>query len=74
MVIGMEVAEALKRAVAPAGTSVGSATLSFFAHSLPVLQWFSAAVAIVSGVLAIAWVAIQIRDRIKRGHSGVTSR
>lgn len=55
----------LKRAVAPAATSVSSTIVSFFVQSLPMVQWLSAAVAIVSGVLAIVWVVIQIRDRLR---------
>jgi hypothetical protein len=55
----------LKRAVAPAATSAGSTVVSFFAYSLPVVQWLSAVIAIVSGVLAIVWVVIQIRDRLR---------
>jgi hypothetical protein len=56
----------LKHAVAPAATSVGTSMLSFFASTLPVVQWLSAAVAVVSGLFAIVWVGIQIRDRISK--------
>jgi tellurite resistance protein TehA-like permease len=56
----------ISKAVAPASVSVSSTVLSFFATSLPILQGVSAIVAIVSGVLAIVWVVIQIRDRFKK--------
>lgn len=60
----------IKRAVAPAATSVGSTIVSFFVQSLPFVQWLSAAVAVVSGVLAIVWVLVQIHDRFATREEG----
>jgi hypothetical protein len=59
------VIETIKGAVTPAAASIGSAALSFFANTLPTVQWISAAVAIVSGLFAITWVGIQIHDRLR---------
>jgi len=42
--------------------SAGSALVSFFAYTLPVLQWVAAFVAIVAGVFAII-VAIKKRKQ-----------
>lgn len=51
--------QTFKLAVAPAVVSGGSATVSFFADTLPMVQWLAATVAIVSGVLGGSWVAYQ---------------
>lgn len=53
-------------AVTPASVSLGATSVSFFATTLPVLQWFAAAVAISSGFIAVAWVVAQWREQLKR--------
>jgi hypothetical protein len=45
------------------GLSGGSALVSFFAETLPVVQWLAACVAIVSGLVGIAWVGYQYAKR-----------
>lgn len=49
----------IQRAVVPAAVSGGSATVSFFASTLPVVQWCAGAVAIVSGLLGASWAALK---------------
>jgi len=44
--------------------SVSGAFVSWFANTLPVMQWCAAAAAVFSGVLAGLWVLIKIRDRL----------
>lgn len=66
----MSVLSDIHKAIVPAGVSVSSATLSVTAHhmtwfqdTLPLVQWLSAVVAIVSGVTGITWVVLQILNR-----------
>ena len=59
----------ISKAVAPTTLSVSSTVVSFFATTLPVVQWMAAAVAVASGLVAIVWVIVQIRDRLRRGKS-----
>lgn len=47
--------------VGAAGTSGGSTFISFFAETLPVLQWISVFVGIVAGVLAIILAIKKLR-------------
>lgn len=54
-----ELSQAVSKAVTPAVISGGSAGISFFAETLPIVQWCAGAIAIVSGVLAAAWVVFQ---------------
>lgn len=49
----------IHKAVAPAAVSANTATISFFADTLPVLQWVGAVIAIISGVLGSSWAAYQ---------------
>ena len=41
---------------ATGATSVSSGVIAFAAHTLPVVQYASAIVAIVAGIFSIAWV------------------
>lgn len=52
---------------AAAGLSSSSALISFFAETLPVLQWLAACVAIISGCVGIAWVGYQYISRRRKG-------
>lgn len=47
--------------IGAASTSGGFTALSFFAETLPVLQWISVAVGIVAGVLAIILAILKLK-------------
>ena len=52
----------VKDAVISAGVSLGSAGTSFFVATLPVVQWFAAAVAVIAGLITIAIGATKLRQ------------
>ncbi len=49
-------------AVTLSGSSAG---VSFYADTLPMIQWYAALIAITSGLVGMMWVAIQIRAWFK---------
>lgn len=55
----------VSRALTPATISGSTAFISFAAKTLPIVQWLAGVVAIVSGVLAAAWVVYQWQQRRK---------
>lgn len=52
----------VKTAFAAASVSTGSAATSFFVATLPIVQWSAAAVAVISGVVAIVVGGIKILE------------
>lgn len=52
--------------IAAATTSITASIVSFAASTLPLMQWIAAAVAIISGLTGVAWVAYQyVQRRLK---------
>lgn len=46
-----------------AAVTIGSGAISFFAHTLVIVQWCAAAVAVIAGILSVAYT-------IKHWHTG----
>ncbi len=53
--------EELKAVVTFAGVSASTAIMSFFVATLPVVQWFAALTAVVSGTTGVLWIVVQYR-------------
>jgi hypothetical protein len=51
-----------KKTVIAAATSSGAAATSWFATTLPVVQWCAAAVAVLSGLVALAVGLTKLHD------------
>lgn len=50
-----------------AAVSTSSAFVAWFANTLPILQWLAALAAILSGLMAAAWVAFKFYKVWKAG-------